>query len=383
MIGGTCLCGLAIHAEDSARKRTWRVTTALVNRHCTLHACHSDTVLTDLQAVLHPQRLELLHGRDAVLTDDERTQMRLGYAVVHSGLFSETLLLVPGPDGCVLGVRSQAPPIRLALVSGYAWCVGLVLVLFLWLRSRRTALLAPGPQPGQAGGIQGSESSIFSVVGDFALAVKDKVRTVRNLLDSLAEEPLQPPALHHLGQARQTLKEFDALLQDMRRLNTPPIAALTGAFEPAFVNAYLDEILAQAMTEGAAQAVFLSSAIRLSVNECRFDPELTSDVILRLLDNAKRHCHSRVSLSVITLNPHSVSIAVHDDGPGIPSDQWVSMLQPLSRADASRGRSTGRYGLGLAICKALIECQGASIRLRTSPLGGACVELIFIGIAPP
>lgn len=384
IIGVTCLCGLAIYAENSARKRTLLVTAALVNRHCNLHTCHPDTLITDLHVVLHPLRLELLHGRDAVLTDDERTQMRLGHTVVRGGLFSEALLfLVPGPDGQMLGVRNQALPIRLALVSGYAWCVGLVLVLFLWLTTRRTALLAPKPQPGQAGGMQGTDSSILSIVGDFALAVKDKVMTITSHLDSLTEEPLQPSAVHHLEQARRTLKDFDALLQDIRRLNTPPVATLTGAFEPAFVNAYLDEVLTQTLAEDAAQSVSLSSSIRLTVNACRFDPELTSDVILRLLDNAKRHCHSRVSLSVVTLTPHAVSIAVHDDGPGIPSDQWISMLRPLSRADASRDRSTGRHGLGLAICKALVECQGASIRLRTSPLGGACVELIFISIVPP
>ncbi|WP_263225607.1 hypothetical protein [Pseudomonas alabamensis] len=73
IIGVTCLCGLAIYAENSARKRTLLVTAALVNRHCNLHTCYPDTLITDLHVVLHPLRLELLYGRDAVLTDDERT----------------------------------------------------------------------------------------------------------------------------------------------------------------------------------------------------------------------------------------------------------------------------------------------------------------------
>lgn len=145
-VGGACVCGFAIHAENTARARMSLMTAMLVHRYWNPHSSHPEAVLTDLRAVLHPQRLVLMQWNDAVLNDEERTQMRLGHTVMRNTLFSEALvLLVPGPDGRVLELRSEAPPIRIALVSGCAWLVGLVLVALLWLTTRRTTPLDPKP----------------------------------------------------------------------------------------------------------------------------------------------------------------------------------------------------------------------------------------------
>jgi signal transduction histidine kinase len=64
---------------------------------------------------------------------------------------------------------------------------------------------------------------------------------------------------------------------------------------------------------------------------------------------------------------------VDDDGPGLPPEQWETVLQRGIRADETAPGS----GLGLAIVRDLAELAGGTIRLSRAPTGGlrATLEL--------
>jgi signal transduction histidine kinase len=60
-----------------------------------------------------------------------------------------------------------------------------------------------------------------------------------------------------------------------------------------------------------------------------------------------------------------VVISVSDDGVGIPRHQWETVFRPYQRADTSRGFSGN--GLGLAICKGVVEAHGGRIWVESEP----------------
>jgi two-component system OmpR family sensor kinase len=68
-----------------------------------------------------------------------------------------------------------------------------------------------------------------------------------------------------------------------------------------------------------------------------------------------------------------VEISVTDEGPGISAEDAQRVFEPFFRSDASRARSTGGAGLGLAIVAAIVEAHGGSFGVRDNPSGGACV----------
>uniref|UniRef100_UPI001F11CCDF sensor histidine kinase n=1 Tax=Pseudomonas viridiflava TaxID=33069 RepID=UPI001F11CCDF len=70
---------------------------------------------------------------------------------------------------------------------------------------------------------------------------------------------------------------------------------------------------------------------------------------------------------------------VEDDGIGIPPHEQERVFEPFYRMDRSRDRDTGGFGLGLAISRRAIECQGGSITVSASPLGGAKFEIRLPG----
>lgn len=93
---------------------------------------------------------------------------------------------------------------------------------------------------------------------------------------------------------------------------------------------------------------------------------------------AIRYCKKQVRISA-ELQGHELRICVEDDGVGIPASEQERIFTPFYRMDRSRDRITGGYGLGLAISRRAIECQGGTITIKSSSLGGACFQ---ISLAP-
>jgi signal transduction histidine kinase len=99
--------------------------------------------------------------------------------------------------------------------------------------------------------------------------------------------------------------------------------------------------------------------IPLSSEDCRL-------VISNLLMNAIQHspANAQVELRATTQNGY-VEISVQDHGDGIDPAALPHVFDRFYRGDPSRARATGGAGLGLAICKAVIEKSGGTITLAS------------------
>jgi len=105
---------------------------------------------------------------------------------------------------------------------------------------------------------------------------------------------------------------------------------------------------------------------------CNCDPELTRRIIENLLSNAMKHTEVDGSVRVVISGSRdSVSIAVHDEGPGVPRDKRTRIFEPYS-ADGLRS-ATGyeSSGLGLAFCRLAVEAQGGAIRIEDGAARGS------------
>jgi signal transduction histidine kinase len=115
------------------------------------------------------------------------------------------------------------------------------------------------------------------------------------------------------------------------------------------------------------------------------DSEGLYTVWLNLLQNAIQHspAGSRVILKVATSGTDTISVIVEDSGTGIPAEELPYVFNRFHRGDCSRSRSTGGFGLGLSICKAIVESFGGRIQI-TSPNGsGTRVSVTLPAVARP
>jgi two-component system sensor histidine kinase KdpD len=94
---------------------------------------------------------------------------------------------------------------------------------------------------------------------------------------------------------------------------------------------------------------------------------LMDQVVGNLLENAARHTApgGRIEMSASRV-PDGVAIEVIDDGPGVDPDEVEVIFEPFHSGDVP-----GVGGVGLTICRAVVEAHGGTIGVRGAPGGGA------------
>ena len=80
----------------------------------------------------------------------------------------------------------------------------------------------------------------------------------------------------------------------------------------------------------------------------------------------------------LTLTRPTVTIAIEDDGPGIPDARKQAMFEPFVRGDTARGMNdkTG-FGLGLSIARAVIEAHRGTLTLLDRVPHGLVAQVIL------
>jgi two-component system sensor histidine kinase KdpD len=115
--------------------------------------------------------------------------------------------------------------------------------------------------------------------------------------------------------------------------------------------------------------------------EVYVDPSLITQVLTNLLENAAKHTPAGTRVSVSAgLDGEWVRIVVEDDGPGLPEGDAERLF-----AKFQRGRdegNTGGAGLGLAICRAIVNAHGGTISAARRTGGGARFEFTLPKAGP-
>jgi signal transduction histidine kinase len=113
--------------------------------------------------------------------------------------------------------------------------------------------------------------------------------------------------------------------------------------------------------------------------ELNIDADKVRTILRNLLENAVKYSlpdSQPIEISCVQ-SDQSVVIRVSDDGPGIPIEDAAGLFEPFFRVDRSRSKKTGGYGLGLSICKRIMEAHGGNISFHNDPGRGASFILTF------
>jgi len=190
------------------------------------------------------------------------------------------------------------------------------------------------------------------------------------LADALRLTPLSPPQAEVADAVRRSALRMSALvanLLDMARLQAGsvqlnrhwlPLQEVVGS-----ALASLEETLA-----GREVAVDLPADLPL----VELDAVLIERVLVNLLENAVKYADGPLRISARTAG-RSVEIDVADHGPGFPPGREAQLFDKFERGD--RESATPGVGLGLAICKSIVEAHGGRISAHNAATGGACVRI--------
>ncbi|MFN8531769.1 MAG: ATP-binding protein [Anaerolineae bacterium] len=102
------------------------------------------------------------------------------------------------------------------------------------------------------------------------------------------------------------------------------------------------------------------------------DRDLSMRVLINLIHNAIKWSPPNQAIQVSAASEgDSVRICVSDHGPGVPAEHRERIFERFYQVDPARSRTEGSSGLGLAICKHIVEAHEGHIWVDDAPTGGA------------
>ena len=143
------------------------------------------------------------------------------------------------------------------------------------------------------------------------------------------------------------------------------------------IGALLQQIVHDANFEGEAKRCEVrldsSEAISLSV-----DPVLIRAAIENVVRNAIHYSPENSIVEVHTQqSPDRLTIIVEDSGPGVPEQSLALLFKPFTRVAEARDRSSGGFGLGLAITGKSLLAHGGEAIAENREQGGLRVILVL------
>jgi PAS domain S-box-containing protein len=203
---------------------------------------------------------------------------------------------------------------------------------------------------------------VAAIEGYLELALNDKVSTI----DSRAQSFLQKAqsSTQHLGKLFQDL--LTSSKAEDGRLSSHPAPVEMGAFMQQlsddlkfaaekkgllaeFVIGGADDTI-DATTKDAAEQRLVKPLYYVNV-----DPDRMREVVTNLFDNACKYTDSGKITLGLTGNAEVVQIYIRDTGAGIPAEDIPHLFQKFYRVDNSATRTIGGTGLGLFICRKIVE----------------------------
>ncbi len=198
----------------------------------------------------------------------------------------------------------------------------------------------------------------------FLAAVSHELRTplalISGYVDSLLDLGLDPAAqrrsVERIGHAAARLQSLVDELLDLTQLEHASLALHRSRVDVAGL---LGSVIGGLGEWPGMPPV--SVHVPAGLPDVSVDPVRIGHVLVSLVDNARRYGGPGAIAIRARRQRSTVVITVEDDGPGIPPDERVLVFDRLYRGRAARDAHPGGTGLGLHVCRRLVEAHGGRI----------------------
>ncbi|MBS0320965.1 MAG: HAMP domain-containing protein [Proteobacteria bacterium] len=223
-------------------------------------------------------------------------------------------------------------------------------------------------------------------MADVSHELRTPLAVLRGELEAIEDgvRDMTPATLASLQTEVATLSK---LVDDLHEVSLAEVGGITlhrepvdvGALVAGAVHVFAPRLAARGITARASDE---RGAAR-ERQRVEADVVRVTQVLNNLLENCVRYTRTNGHvLATVRAVDGAVAVTVADDGPGVPPDALPRLFERLYRVESSRNRATGGSGIGLALCRGLVETHGGTITAAPSRDGGLAVTFTLPVTSP-
>jgi signal transduction histidine kinase len=210
---------------------------------------------------------------------------------------------------------------------------------------------------------------------ELVAAVSHDLRTpmaaLRLLVDAVDDELVdEATRRRYMGTMRTHIDSLSAMIDDLFELSRIEAGQIEWSMRRVELSLLVEETIDAMRPEARARQVHVRSELSDPRLAAAANPEKIQRVLFNLLRNAIRHTPADGSVTIRAEGGlEAVMIEVADTGDGIAPDERAHVFEPFYRGPRDAARDTEGAGLGLAICRAIVENHGGRIWIGPSERG--------------
>jgi signal transduction histidine kinase len=235
--------------------------------------------------------------------------------------------------------------------------------------------------------------ALETIKDDFIATVSHELRTPLSAVVGAVEALQHQEGIHLPAEARHLLnlaaeggERLQRLIDTILNLQKMDTGGIDFVPKPVRASTLIAAALDGARAAAATQGKFLANKRLPDDVLVKADARWIHEVLMNLIDNALKY--SPTAATVVCgaeVTGSRVRFSVIDQGTGVPHAFASQVFQRFARADTSNTRVYGGAGLGLSVCKAVVEGCGGTIGYQNNDVKGATFwfELPLLQLAPP
>jgi two-component system sensor histidine kinase BaeS len=213
-------------------------------------------------------------------------------------------------------------------------------------------------------------------VADISHELRTPLSVLRGEIEAM-QDGVREATPQAIGALHSEVMKLGRLVDDLYELSLSDLGALTYRRAETDLAGQMLRALDPYRSEFAGRGIALEVEAPPGRTFPLFaDPDRLQQLFANLLENSLKYTESGGRLKVrIERRERAATVHFEDSGPGVPAPELGKLFDRLYRVEGSRSRATGGAGLGLAICRNIVEAHNGTIAAFPSPMGGLWVKV--------
>lgn len=216
-----------------------------------------------------------------------------------------------------------------------------------------------------ASSLEDVEQRRRELVSDLTHELRTPLTVLNGYVEGLADGTVEASPQIYALLSQQT-RRMQRLVNDLQELSKMEAGYLPIYTQQVDLHALLSSVMQIFIDQLLAEShVTLALKYPPEIPLVLADPQRVEQILANLLSNALRYTQAGTITVEVWQQGDYIWIAVVDTGIGIASEDVPHVFERFWRADRSRDRHSGGTGIGLAICRRLVELQGGTIEVES------------------